>query len=213
MKKKILFTLSLFLFVVGSVVYLVMQKDFGMNSTDSFAEAEKVNQLAASQEKATQESKKYGKIEDAPKLEDDSKDEVKGEEERRLERKKREDVDSITQSSNESSSTEASLEKAIRENKQAEGKDEEMTNQGTVLNTLGNAYEIQDNTFVDKWGVVIKLDRLPEELRNAKGYTVAIGDKSYELSLNKYNSNVFNTQVSSIEHTKAEIEKAILTAK
>ncbi len=97
--------------------------------------------------------------------------------------------------------------------KDEKGNELEMGNKGTVLSSLGTAYEIQDNTIVDRWGVIIKLDRLPEELRNAAGYTVLIGEKTYELTLNKYNSNVFNTQVSSIEHTKNQIEQAIISVK
>lgn len=101
--------------------------------------------------------------------------------------------------------------KKEQDNQNEKGNEEQMTNKGTVLSSLGTAYEIQDNTVVDRWGVIIKLDRLPEELKSAKSFTVSIGDQAYELRLNKYNSNVYNTQVSSIEHTKDQVEQAILT--
>lgn len=87
------------------------------------------------------------------------------------------------------------------------------SNQEVVLNTLGEGYEIQDNRLFDQWGVIIKLDRLPDALQNRESYVVTIGTESYPLEENMYDSNVFNTQVSSFAHTKEDIEESILTVK
>lgn len=207
MKKKIFFMLGLFLLIVGSVVYLSMSTETNEQLASRIGGADEKNaSLVTEQEEETQKSKGYSRIDDAPQLEAEVEDEAMEEEKKSRDRETKETLESTTQSSSEKSIQEKEM-----NDKKKERKDKEMTNQGTELSSLGNAYEIQDNTFVDKWGVVIKIDRLPEALKGAEGYTVSIGEKSYELHLNKYNSNVFNTQVSSIEHTKEDIEKAILT--
>ncbi|MEK4712015.1 hypothetical protein [Sporosarcina sp. FSL K6-5500] len=82
---------------------------------------------------------------------------------------------------------------------------------GTVLNSLPKvSYEVQDNTDTDTWGVVLKHDQLPNGLKEAESYTITIGAKVYDLKLNKFNANVFNGHISSIEHTKEEVEAGIV---
>lgn len=89
-----------------------------------------------------------------------------------------------------------------------------MTTNGLVLNSLpATAFEVQDNTITDTWGVVLRHDQLPAELKDAESYTITVGDKIYDLKLNKFNSNVFNGQVSSVQHTLAEVEVGIVKRK
>lgn len=86
--------------------------------------------------------------------------------------------------------------------------------EGTQLNTLpAEAFEIQDNTITDTWGVVLKHDQLPEELQGGESYTITIDGTVYDLTLNKYNSNVYNGQVSSIEHTEEEVGQGAINKK
>ncbi|PAQ13279.1 hypothetical protein CD798_15910 [Bacillaceae bacterium SAOS 7] len=72
------------------------------------------------------------------------------------------------------------------------------------------AWEVQDNTVTDTWGVVLQHDKLPADMQNAEKYTITIGEKTYELTKNKFNSNVYSVQVSSVEHTKAEVEAGVV---
>lgn len=91
------------------------------------------------------------------------------------------------------------------------GKKEKIITLGTVLKSLPKvSYEVQDNTSTDTWGVVLKHDQLPNELKEAESYTFTIGTKVYDLKLNKFNANVFNGHISSIEHTKEEVEAGIV---
>lgn len=91
---------------------------------------------------------------------------------------------------------------------------EETKEMGYVLNELPKgSFEIQDNTITDTWGVVLKLDKLPEELKGAEAYTITIGEKTYDLVLNKYNDNVYSGQVSSVEHTQEEVGKGTVKVK
>lgn len=83
--------------------------------------------------------------------------------------------------------------------------------QGLVLKNLpADAWEIQDNTDVDKWGVVLNYDKLPAELQGAESYTITIDGVKYELTKNQFNSNKFNGNVDSTKHTKAEVEAGVI---
>lgn len=75
------------------------------------------------------------------------------------------------------------------------------------------SFEVQDNTVTDTWGVVLLIDQLPEDLQQAEAYTVTIGETTYDLTLNKYNDNVYSGQVSSVEHTQEEVEQGIIRKK
>lgn len=80
------------------------------------------------------------------------------------------------------------------------------TQSATVLNTLPTgSYEIQDNTITDTWGVVLKQDKLPAGLRSSTGYVIQVEGKSYELTKNKYNDNIYSGQVSSLAHSKEKV--------
>lgn len=95
-----------------------------------------------------------------------------------------------------------------------EGKNNKVSGSQIVLNSLSNkAYEVQDNTITDSWGVVFVHDELPKELQGAESYQIAIGDQVYDLKRNKYNAEVFGGQVSSIKHTKKEVDNGIITKK
>lgn len=86
--------------------------------------------------------------------------------------------------------------------------------EGTVLDTLPEgSFEIQDNTITDTWGVVLRYDQLPEELQDAESYTITIDGVEYDLTINKYNDNVYNGQVSSVEHTEEEVSKGVVNKK
>lgn len=89
-----------------------------------------------------------------------------------------------------------------------------MAKNEVVLNTLSNtAYEVQDNTITDTWGIVVDPANLPLELQGVQGYSITIGNLTYALEANKYNANVFSGLVSSIHHTLAEVKAGILTVK
>ncbi|MEK4712082.1 S-layer homology domain-containing protein [Sporosarcina sp. FSL K6-5500] len=87
----------------------------------------------------------------------------------------------------------------------------EAVNTNVTLSSLTGAYEIQDNTDVDKYGVVLELSKLPAALQNATSYTIDIGGVKYELTKNRFNANVFSGQVDSTKHTKAQVEAGIIT--
>lgn len=88
-----------------------------------------------------------------------------------------------------------------------------MTQNEIILNTLSDTtYEVQDNTITDTWGIVLVPENLPTGLKGAQGYTITIGDMTYELKVNKYNSNVYSGQISSVKHTLSEVKESILTA-
>ncbi len=94
-----------------------------------------------------------------------------------------------------------------------EKSEENITDQikGIPLSTLPpEAFEIQDNTITDTWGVVLKYDQLPKELQDAESYTITIGEVVYDLTINKYNDNVYNGQVSSVEHTEEEVGEGLI---
>lgn len=85
---------------------------------------------------------------------------------------------------------------------------------GYVLSELPEgSFEVQDNTVTDTWGVVLLIDQLPEDLRQAEAYTITIGEQTYDLKLNKYNDNVYSGQVSSVEHTQEEVEQGMIRKK
>lgn len=95
-----------------------------------------------------------------------------------------------------------------------EGKNNKVSGSQIILNSLSNtAYEVQDNTITDSWGVVFVHDELPKELQGAESYQITIGDEVYDLKRNKYNAEVFGGQVSSIKHTKKEVDNGIITKK
>ena len=102
-----------------------------------------------------------------------------------------------------STPTQAEKEKEENTKNKSEG---ELSVSGTVLNTLTGAYEIQDNTDVDRWGVVLFNDKLPSELQGGPNYELKIGEASYTLKLNAFNSNVYSVQVPSTLHTQTEVE-------
>lgn len=88
-----------------------------------------------------------------------------------------------------------------------------MTQNEIILNTLSDTtYEVQDNTITDTWGIVLVPENLPTGLKDAQGYTITIGDMTYELKVNKYNPNVYSGQISSVKHTLSEVKESILTA-
>ncbi|WP_100401544.1 hypothetical protein [Bacillus sp. FJAT-42315] len=118
-------------------------------------------------------------------------------------------VDSSSPKNNQSTT-----EEKAEDSTDKKGKDEEMTTNGMVLKSLSNsAYEIQDNTITDTWGVVLVFDQLPTELQSKKGYTITVGDQTYDLELNRFNSNIYSGQVSSSEHTKEEVENGVIAVK
>ncbi len=79
------------------------------------------------------------------------------------------------------------------------------------LNTA--AFEIQDNTATDTWGVVLNHDQLPTELQGATSYEITIDGETYELTKNRFNANKFTGQVSSIKHTDTEVKTGVITKK
>lgn len=89
-----------------------------------------------------------------------------------------------------------------------------MSQNEVKINTLSNtSFEIQDNTFADKWGIVLDPENLPAELKSTTGYSIKIGEQSYELTVNKFNNKVYNVQVSSLEHSFEEVQAGTLIVK
>lgn len=87
-----------------------------------------------------------------------------------------------------------------------------MNNNTLELQSLpDDSYEVQDNTFVDKWGISLKIGQLPVVLRESSGYSITINGKTYDLILNRFDSNIYSGQVSSIEHTKEDVLRGRIT--
>ncbi|PAQ13258.1 hypothetical protein CD798_16005 [Bacillaceae bacterium SAOS 7] len=101
------------------------------------------------------------------------------------------------------------------DDKQQEAKKEEqVAKEGIELKSLPEgSYEVQDNTITDTWGVVLVFDKLPADLQSKKGYTITIGSETYDLTLNKFNDNIFSGQVSSVKHSKEEVAAGFIKTK
>lgn len=83
-----------------------------------------------------------------------------------------------------------------------------------VLSSLSEeAYKIQDNSLTDEWGVVLRQNLLPDSFQDATCYTITIDGKTYDLTKNVFDSNIYNGGVSNIDHTQDQVRTGIVKKK
>lgn len=92
-----------------------------------------------------------------------------------------------------------------------DGQENEKSEEFILKELPEGAWEIQDNSLTDEWGVVLRQDQLPEILQEATSYMITVNGESYELSMNMFDENVFNGPVSNLEYTEEEVENGVIT--
>lgn len=102
-----------------------------------------------------------------------------------------------------------------RETSNQKGRNNKMKEENAIIlsELPEGAYYIQDNSLTDEWGVVLQHEKLPEELKNAKNYTITIGNKTYDLTENRFDSTIYNGDVSNLQHTKEDVKAGVVRKK